>query len=124
MRNPILFGSSVCMTLSTIVCSVALRYKVNKFLLFLYLFGDFTSMWNHGTHSMIARRVDRTVMAVGACIDLYYITDLRRLLFLMASISCYFISKTCKTEEMRISWHTNAHLWVSILHNDQLANTE
>ena len=76
-------------------------------------------------NSRLAQRLDRIVMAVGACCDVYYmknITDKKYfgicVASFLSSISSYFISKIFL--KSRIVFHASAHFWVTVLHTTQL----
>ena len=125
MGNPVLFKTSILMFGSTALAALFMKHSVNKILLALYFFGDTTSILNHGMNSRLAQRLDRIVMAVGACCDLYYmknITDKKYfgicVASFLSSISSYFISKIFL--KSRIVFHASAHFWVTVLHTTQL----
>ena len=105
--NLILSISSFCMFFSTI-----LNKKRSSKKLF-YTLGNTTSILNHSTTSNFTKNLDRTVMCIGAGLDLYFIKQRVHYLYLFLSISSFFMAKKKK----KVIWHVSAHFWITILHN-------
>ena len=84
-----------------------------------YLLGIITSVLNHGnanTHLFIY--LDRSVMAVGAVMDIFYMDTIYKWILWSLAIKCYFISKLTGNKY----FHVGAHFFVTILHNLILSN--
>jgi hypothetical protein len=76
--------------------------------------GTLTSIWNHGSTSQSAKRIDRLVMSIGAAIDACYAAHLPwSLLLLFMAILSYAIAKLSKSNVPHVLAHallTLAHL--------------
>jgi len=108
----ILFYTSLGMGLD-----IVWYYSSKTYIKWLYFTGVLTSILNYSMDNKEYYKVlDRTVMTVGGCIDLYYIVynnlDGEYIFFLILSISCYFLSKLTKV----VFFHVCAHYFISILH--------
>jgi hypothetical protein len=74
MTNPILFATSWIMLVLHAVTFIYLFSKnVPLSLVFLYIGGSLTSIINHGTSNFVSKWIDRIVMTLGLCIDIWYI---------------------------------------------------
>ena len=78
-----------------------------------YLLGLSTSILNHGFNSRILQILDRTVMAIGSIVDMYYINDIEEMELLMLSIVNYFMAKITH----QVFFHVVSHFTITILHN-------
>jgi hypothetical protein len=113
MANIDLFLTSYLML---VIHSFAIFIFQPPFIIFIiYIIGPIVSVWNHGTTSIIAKFIDRSVMVFGYLIDMAYIYKIKNIyvLFLIhLSIICYFISKLTNI----ISFHLLAHIIIIITH--------
>jgi len=113
MANIDLFLTSYLML---VIHSFAIFIFQPPFIIFItYIIGPIVSVWNHGTTSIIAQFIDRSVMVFGYLIDLTYIYKIKNIyvLFLIhLAIICYFISKLTNI----ISFHLLAHIIIIITH--------
>lgn len=71
MANSILFASSLFFAFLHL--ALIIFYRPPLTLSYSVLCGVFSSLWNHGTTSEIAKWSDRGMMAVGAIIDFAYL---------------------------------------------------
>jgi hypothetical protein len=137
MAHPLLLISSLTMTIPHFV---AVQWFSGPFILQLaYLSGLLTSVWNHGTTSMVALWSDRLMMMIGCGIDFYFMYmlpwDEGAVIFVLviASVACYHYSKVIsgsgksKLKEGRALtmkeldliqslFHVLAHMFVSMAH--------
>ncbi len=70
-----------------------------------YLLGLTTSLLNHGCSSRLFQVADRTVMALGFFVSLYYMNDIYEVQLLSLSAFCYFMSKLTKIVYFHVLSH-------------------
>jgi hypothetical protein len=113
MANKDLFLTSYFML---IMHSFAIFIYQPPFIIFItYIIGPLVSVWNHGTSSIIAQIIDRSVMVLGYLIDLSYIYKLKNIyvfIIIHLAIISYFIAKITKIT----SFHLLAHFLIIITH--------
>ena len=113
MANKDLFLTSYLML---IIHSFAIFIYQPPFIIFItYIIGPLVSVWNHGTSSIIAQFIDRSVMVFGYLIDLSYIYKIKNiyvLIIIHLAIICYFIAKITKIT----SFHLLAHFLIILTH--------
>ena len=113
MANIDLFLTSYLML---VIHSFAIFIFQPPFIIFItYIIGPIVSVWNHGTTSIIAKFIDRSVMVFGYLIDLTYIYKIKNiyvLILIHLAIICYFISKLTNI----ISFHLLSHIIIIITH--------
>ena len=74
MANSTLFASSLCLAFLHLALVLAFQ-PVPRVFAFVILCGTFSSIWNHGVTNDIAKWADRCMMAIGACADLAYLSN-------------------------------------------------
>lgn len=91
MAQPILFASAYLMLIFHAL-AVSL-YSGPWALRISYIVGPLTGMWNHGTFSQWAKWADRIAMAIGLCVDVWYIVFLADVLVgvLLASAVAFYL---------------------------------
>jgi hypothetical protein len=114
----ILFYSSLGMVLGNFPFIVISHGT--SFIKGFYLLGLTTSVLNHGFKTRPLQILDRSVMKVGAVIDLFYITDEYQFILWFCAIYFYFFSKIIKNT----TFHVFAHIFVTGLHNNILLKIE
>ena len=98
MANPVLFASSLFLAFVHLALILA-QQPLPRLFSFTVLCGTFSSIWNHGTTSEIAKWTDRSMMAVGAVVDFAYLSsvpmEMRPLLcgLIVCAILGYFGAK-------------------------------
>ena len=107
--NQVLFWS---MFITAEITCLFIKYTTNRIIVFVYISGVLTSLWNHGTTSKVAKICDRVMMITGSLVNLYYMTCLLSLYLWMYAITCYIISKRFNLLE----YHVYSHVYVSLLH--------
>jgi len=114
-----LFVSSVCMVIGNVPFIIISQ---NNILKIIYTLGLTTSCLNHYYQSKCKtlQILDRTVMTVGACIDLVYMDTLFEFILWYSAIYFYFFSKTLKSVGFKYTFHFFSHFLVTILHNQIL----
>ena len=110
----ILLASSVCMLTSTIAMYIP------HHLFWLYIVGGLTSIWNHGLATPLAGKIDRAVMRIGGCVDMYHIVHHRNPIAFVT-----FVMSLCSFFATKYSiyvtfWHFQAHAYIIISHTIQL----
>ena len=107
------FISSLCMAGHTLIHVLTTTKQINKKLLVFYTTGITISLLNH--HG----KVYKCIMTIGACIDIYYITNPEEYFLFFIAICCYCIAKITRFTY----FHSCAHVAVTVLHNTLLENT-
>jgi hypothetical protein len=111
MAQPILFASAYLMLIfHTLAVSL---YGGPWALRISYIVGPLTGMWNHGSTSQWAKWADRIAMAIGFCVDVWYIALLADVLvglLLATAVAFYLGAKavhvyTTKTDKSCHSQH-------------------
>ena len=72
MANPVLFASSLFLAFIHLALILA-QQPLPRVFSFTVLCGTFSSIWNHGTTTEVAKWSDRSMMAVGAVVDFAYL---------------------------------------------------
>ena len=116
-----LFVSSLLMVVGNVPFIIISQ---NNILMILYTTGLVTSCLNHYYQSKCKtlQILDRTVMTVGACIDLVYMDTLLEFILWYSAIYFYFFSKTLKIVGFKDTFHMFSHFLVKLLHNQLLYN--
>ena len=73
MTNPLLFSSSICMTIFHYIGLHKYNPK-NDLLIYFILFGLITSILNHGLSHSIFKYLDRSMMVLAFLINIYFTT--------------------------------------------------
>jgi len=120
MANSVLFTSSLF--LGFIHMALIMFYQpVHRILAFTIICGTFSSIWNHGVTSEIAKWTDRGIMVVGTAVDFIYIivipaTEAQRTLLITlisTAIAGYSFSKITIRGNLP---HILAHICLSFAH--------
>ena len=114
-----LFVSSLLMVVGNVPFIIISQ---NNILKILYTTGLVTSCLNHYYQSKckFLQRIDRSVMTIGAIIDLVYMDTLLEFILWYSAIYFYFFSKTLKSLGFQDTFHVFSHLFVTLLHNQLL----
>ena len=110
------FMSSLCMAAHTLIHILTTKRKLNIDLMILYITGITTNLLNYGTCNKYLIILDKSVMSIGACIDLYYIYKPEEYILLFFTLVFYFLSIITKNVYFR-SW---THITITILHNTMI----
>lgn len=129
MTNRVLYFTSWVMMMLH-YAAVGLFFRSSPVLLqWLYLCGPWTSAWNHGTTSFVAKWADRSLMAVGCVLDIYFVCSLLisfipplPAIFVLANIAMALLAYACakRTASAPIpdkarqnAFHSMAHAFIT-----------
>lgn len=124
MANQILYDSSLLLGNVNLFVVFTSIYTPLLFKL-IVIFGVLTSIWNHGSTSTIAKKMDRCVMVLGILGDFYYIIyqfyplfilQLILIVLITTAIHFYILAKMCISATNRISYHIYSHCAVTLCH--------
>jgi len=112
MSNTLLFVSSMVMSMMHVYCSILFRPLDTSLKLIVYA-GSVTSVINHSSSLWIARIMDRTMMFIGACYDMYFLyTHSTPMYFLIMAIALFALSKLTNNYYI----HASSHICIACNH--------
>lgn len=128
MANPLLFKSSIILGFFNVlfveIWKVPLAYRTYMWM------GVFTSIWNHGTTSNLAKYSDRAVMFINAIPDIIYILNIDNQFFILkflcfifffSAVGLFFVAKKLIHSKNNVNafgnkQHLTCHFLITIEH--------